>query len=166
VFKSGQLSAAKRFLMWEIAFRTKQGKAVMPDYQSMALRWADYRPSKTSVLCACLVGIFATLSVGFGWGGWVMGDAAQDQATQAVLGARAELAASVCVHQFLGGTKASAQLASLKNTNPWRRASFVEEGGWVTLPGTEKPVAGAAGLCAQQLMKAKLPLARAAGTSE
>jgi hypothetical protein len=135
----------------------------MPDYVNMVVEWVDYRPSKTAVFCVCLAGIVATLSVGFGWGGWVMGDAAQQRATETAWGARAELAASVCVHEFLGGIKAPARLALLKDTYPWKRTSFIEDGGWATLPGDEKPVAGAAGLCVRQLIGQELPPGRAAG---
>ncbi len=92
------------------------------------------------------------------------GGTAQEMAMQAAAGARAELAAAVCIHQFVKGTNATSQLASLKGTDPWKRDTFIEEGGWVTLPGVEKPVTGAASLCAQQLMDAKLP-PKAAGTS-
>jgi hypothetical protein len=123
----------------------------------MARRWGDYRASKALVFWSCIASIAATLIVGFGWGGWVRGGTAQEMATKAATGARAELAAAVCIHQFVNGANATTQLASLKEADTWKRDSFIEEGGWVTLPGGEKPVAGAASLCAQQLMDAKLP---------
>ena len=136
----------------------------MADKPSISRRWANYRASKAVVVWACAGSVLATLIVGFGWGGWVKGGTAQEMATKAAADARAELAAAVCIHQFAKGTMATSQLALLQGVESWKRDSFIEEGGWVTLPGVERPVAGAANLCAQQLLDAKLP-AKPAGTS-
>src|SRR5256885_12120017 len=105
--------------------------------QSLARRWEDYRATKTFVAWSCAGSIAATVILGFGWGGWVRGATAQEMATKAATGARAELAASVCVHDFLDGTTAASKLASLQATDSWKRTSFIEEGGWVTLHGAE-----------------------------
>ena len=45
-------------------------------------------------------------------------------------------------------------LASLARTDSWKRGDFIEKGGWLTLPGIEKPVSGAADLCAKRLTDA------------
>jgi hypothetical protein len=131
---------------------------------SVSRRWRDYRASKAVLIWSCAASIVVTMIVGFSWGGWVRGGTAQDMATKAAAEARTELAAAVCLHKFVNGPNATAQLASLKGTDSWKRDAFIEEGGWVTLPGVEKSVTGAASLCAQQLMDAKLP-AKAAGSS-
>ena len=136
----------------------------MADKPSISRRWRDYQASKAVVFWCCAASVVATMVVGFGWGGWVKGSTAQDMAATAAAGARAELAAAVCLHRFVNGPNATAQLASLKGTDSWKRDAFIEEGGWVTLQGVEKSVTGAASLCAQQLMDAKLP-AKAAGAS-
>jgi hypothetical protein len=65
---------------------------------------------------------------------------------------------AVYLHQTVNGVNATTQLASLKGAESWKRDTFIEEGGWVTLPGVEKPVTGAASLCAQQLLDGMLPL--------
>jgi hypothetical protein len=136
----------------------------MADKPSLARRWGDYRASKALVFWSCVASVVATLIVGFGWGGWMRDGTAQEMATKAAAGARAELAAAVCLHQFVNGANATTQLASLKGADSWKRDAFIEEGGWVTLPGVEKPVTGAASLCAQQLIDAKLP-PKAVGTT-
>lgn len=137
----------------------------MTDKPSMTRRWEDYRATKAVVFWSCVASVVATMVVGFGWGGWVRGGTAQEMATKAAADARTELAASVCLHQFVNGPHAKSQLASLKGVDSWKRDSFIEAGGWVTLPGAEKPVAGAARLCADQLLDAQLPLAKGADTS-
>ncbi len=78
-------------------------------------------------------------------------------ATTAADGARAQLAAVECVGRFEKAPDASAQLASLKKTEAWNRDDFIKNGGWVTLPGMKEPLSGAAVICVQRLMSAKLP---------
>jgi hypothetical protein len=138
----------------------------MPDDRSIAQRLKAFRGSKTQMFwfgAACAV---ATIVVGFAWGGWVTGGTAREMATNSAAGARADLAAAICVHQFSLGPDATAKLASLKGTESWKRSEFIEKGGWVALPGMEKPVKGAADLCARQLMEAGLPPPmKAAGTA-
>jgi hypothetical protein len=130
----------------------------MADKQSIAHRWQNFSASKTFVFWSCAASIVATLIVGFGWGGWVRGGTANDMASRAAADARAELASIICVSRFASGEDAAGQLALLKATDSWKRDTFVEDGGWVTLPGVERFVAGAASLCAQQLMNTTLPL--------
>ena len=117
----------------------------------------SYRPSKTVFFWSCLACVAATMIVGFNWGGWVTGGTATQMATSAADRARAELTASVCVTQFDRGTDKTAMLASLVGTDSWKRADFIEKGGWVSLPGIDKAVSGAADLCAKQLTDAIPP---------
>ena len=131
--------------------------------QGIGKRWDSYQPTKALAAWLCVISVAATMIVGFGWGGWVRGSTAQDVATKAASGARAELAAAVCVHQFVAGTDATTRLASLRGTESWKRDTFIEEGGWVTLAGADKPVAGAAGLCSQTLMDLPVKAAATAG---
>jgi hypothetical protein len=125
------------------------------DKDSLAGRWAHYRATKTQIFWACAACVVATLIVGFTWGGFVTGSSAREMAAKSAATARADLAASVCMHQFSTGPDATAKLASLKGTDSWKRTDFIEQGGWVTLPGVEKSVKGAAELCARQLIEAE-----------
>lgn len=137
----------------------------MSAQESLFRRWEDYRASKTVVFWCCAGCAVATVIVGFAWGGWVTGGNAGLMATQAATEARAELAATICVERFTKGPDATAKLASLKGIeDSWKQDKFIEEGGWVTLPGTVNPIDGAAALCARQLIDAK-PMAKAASTS-
>ena len=116
-------------------------------------RAQGYRPSKTVFFWSCLGCAAATIFVGFNYGGWVTGGTATQMAASAADHARTELAATVCVSQFdKAGDKVA--LASLARTDSWKRGDFIEKGGWLTLPGLEKPVSGAADLCAKRLTDA------------
>jgi hypothetical protein len=136
----------------------------MLENQSVLRRWENYRASKAVVFWACAGCIVATLIIGFTWGGWVTGGAAERMATQGATAARADLAATICVSRFETGPDAVVNLASLKASDSWTRSDFIEKGGWATLAGTEKPVSGAANLCAQRLMEAT-PTTKAPGVS-
>ena len=136
----------------------------MPGSTSLGGRIGIYRASKTAVFWACAGCAVATMIVGFSWGGWVTGGTAAQTAANAVTAARAELAAAICVDRFDKGPDAADKLVALKATNSWKRRQFIEDGGWVTLPGLDKPVDGAAALCAQGLVDS-IPPMKAAGTS-
>jgi hypothetical protein len=129
----------------------------MANDRSLSQRWQEYRPSKAALFWSCLGCVVLTLLIGFTWGGWVTGGTATERADKAAAQARAELAATVCVEQFLNASDARAQLASLKKTMSWQRDDFVEKGGWATPPGLDKPVTSAAELCAERLATTELP---------
>jgi acetyl-CoA acetyltransferase len=106
---------------------------------------------------SCVGCIVLTMIVGFAWGRWVTGGTATRMAADAAKQARAELVAAVCVERFLGASDAPAQLAALKEESNWTRDDFIDKGGWTKLPGLDKTVPQAAGLCAERLADASLP---------
>jgi len=118
-------------------------------------RWETYRASKATLLWSCAACAVATMIVGFAWGGWVTGGTAEKMSEAAASTARAELAAAMCVSRFMSGTDMVAQLATLKAANSWNRDDLIDKGGWTTPPGVEKPIKGAADLCAKRLLEAK-----------
>jgi hypothetical protein len=119
---------------------------------NLTQRWERLQATKTQVFWASAASVVATLIVGFTWGGWVTGGTANERAATAATEARAQLAATVCVERFAKGPDAIAQLAALKSSDSWKRDTFIEAGGWATLTGMDKPVAGAASLCVKELM--------------
>jgi hypothetical protein len=127
----------------------------MQNPKNLMKRFEDFQASKTMLFWAMVAAAIITMTIGFGWGGWVTGGTADQMATKAAASARAELAANICVDRFAKGPDATAKLVSLKATDSWKRRQVLEEGGWVTLPGTDKPVAEAAELCAERLVEAK-----------
>jgi hypothetical protein len=115
-------------------------------------RWEKLQASKAQLFWACAGCVVAAIVVGFTWGGWVTGGTAAQMAAKAANDARAQLAADICVERFAKGPDANAQLTALKNSDTWKRDSFIESGGWATMAGMDKPISGAASLCAQQLL--------------
>ncbi len=135
------------------------------DKKSTGQRWDEFRPSKTMWFWSCVSCVIATIIVGFWFGGWVTGGSARDMASDAADQARARLVADVCVERFSQSPDFGAQLASLKDTSSYQRDDIIEEGGWVTLAGMEKPLADAADLCAERLVTMEAP-AQAAAVAE
>jgi hypothetical protein len=137
----------------------------MAEGKSLSQRFDDYHPSKTVLFWSCAGCIVATMIVGFSWGGWVTGGTAEDMATDALEQGRAEVAAVVCVKEFMNGAEARMQLASLKDTrSSWQRENFIEEGGWAMVAGQEYD--DAAELCAERLIEMEAPPAQEAATTE
>lgn len=128
-------------------------------------RLEDYRPSKSLYAWSCIGCIIGTLIVGFTWGGWMTARSAQEKADKAASSARAELAAAMCVNRFETAADVEAQLALLKKTDGWDQSSFIRKGGWTIAPDTKEAVTGAATLCAEQLMNAKIPEPKAPATA-
>jgi hypothetical protein len=118
-------------------------------------RWETYRASKATLFWSCAACAVATIIVGFAWGGWVTGGTADKMSSSAASSARAELAAAMCVNRFMGGTDVTAQMAALKASDSWKRDDLLDKAGWTTPPGVEKPIQGAADLCAKHLLEAK-----------
>ncbi len=129
----------------------------MVNNTSLARRWEAYRPSKGIWLWSCVACIVATMVIGFTWGGWVTGGTATSLAAEAASGATAQLAAADCVSRFDSGPDATAQLAALKKADSYERSELIKKAGWATMPGSKDPVAGAADICARQLVSAKPP---------
>jgi hypothetical protein len=94
---------------------------------------------------------------GFWLGGWVTGDTAASMTEKAANASRAELAAAVCVERFVAAPDFRAQLTALEKKNRWQRDNFIDDGGWTTFAGMQRPVKDAGTLCAEQLLAMETP---------
>ena len=80
--------------------------------------------------------------------------------------ARAEVAvahalAPFCVERFQNQKDASAKLAELKKQDQYEQGTFIEKGGWATMPGSSAPNSDAAKVCAEILTKKQEILTKA-----
>jgi alpha/beta superfamily hydrolase len=137
----------------------------MTDGKSMGQRFEDWCPSKTVLFWSCAGCVVATLIIGFSWGGWVTGGTAQEMAEDAAEQGRAQVAAAVCVENFMSAADAGVQLTSLKGTSSsWQRENFIEDGGWAKVDDQEYD--DAAELCADRLIEMEPPATQEAATTE
>jgi hypothetical protein len=96
------------------------------------------RPSRTTLVWACVLSALTPIGIGFFWGGWVTSGEAHRMAMSAVNKARTELATEVCFHRFLAAPDAAAHLAALRSADPWARGDLLIRDGWTAIPGTSK----------------------------
>jgi hypothetical protein len=101
------------------------------------------------------VGVVATLVVGFGWGGWMLGSSAKTLADSTANSAVVAAIAPICVEQFQRSADAANNLTTLKKTDAWQQATFVEKGGWAMMPGSKAVDSGVPQACAAILNAAK-----------
>jgi hypothetical protein len=97
-------------------------------------------------------GAVATMIVGFNWAGWTLDGTAKERAAWAVIAALAP----ICVDRFRQATEVTANLNALNKINyAVDRATFVEKGGWATMPGAASADSAVAQACAEMLVNMK-----------
>jgi hypothetical protein len=107
--------------------------------------------SFTRLLQGAAAGAVATLVIGFNWGGWVTGGTAKEMTQKSVSSALVSALAPICVDKFQHSVDAAANLTELKKVNSRQQGSFVEKGGWATMPGGETANSAVAESCATAL---------------
>lgn len=98
-----------------------------------------------------VIGAVAVTVVGFSSFDWQLGSTAEqmaaDRAQTAVIG----VLTPICVEKFQHQANATAKLAEFNKSSSWDRASFIEKGGWATMPGSKTPNSAVASACAERL---------------
>jgi hypothetical protein len=107
------------------------------------------------LLQGAAVGVVATLAVGFGWGGWMLGSSARTLADNTASSAVVAAIAPICVDQFQRSADAANNLTALKKIDSWQQAAYVEKGGWAVMPGSKAADSGVPQACAALLSAAK-----------
>lgn len=105
--------------------------------------------------------VAVTLIAGFGFAGWVTGGTAQEMATSAAAEARHELAAAVCVEDFMKAADSGKRLQSVKDATWYERDKLVLAGGFATMPDRSEPDSIVASMCAAQLAELEMKTASA-----
>src|SRR5208282_1473015 len=105
------------------------------------------------------LGAFATLGIGFSWGGFMLGSTAKtlaDSTANSTASSSVVAAiAPICVDQFQRSADAAYNLTALKKTSRWEQAAYIEKGGWATMPGSKAADSGVSQACAAILSSLK-----------
>jgi alpha/beta superfamily hydrolase len=110
-----------------------------------------------SVLWGAAAGAIALAIVGFSWGGWVTGGAAETLAKSRAATAVVAALTPICVEKFRQAADASANLVEMKKAAyVWDQSKFLEKGGWATMPGSTEPNSAVAKACAESLGSEKV----------
>jgi hypothetical protein len=115
-------------------------------------RWSNAKLKKSVVFWIAVGAIVLTLFLGFTRGGWTTGGSARQMAEASAQNAVVERLAAICVAQFNADAQRAAKLEELKASTSYKRATFVTEQGWATMPGETAPDRQVANACANQLM--------------
>jgi hypothetical protein len=100
-------------------------------------------------------GAVALAIIGFTWGGWATESGANKTANMQAEAAVVAVLAPICVEQFQQSPNSANQRELLIQVNSWEQRSFVEERGWATMPGSDKPLSDVASACAILISKLK-----------
>ena len=107
--------------------------------------------SLTRLLQGAAIGAVATLIVGFYWGGWVTSSHAKDMVERSTTSAVVTALSPICVDKFQRSAEATTNMAELKKVSSYQQGSFIEKGGWATLPGSDSANSAVARACAEML---------------
>ncbi|MEQ9814889.1 MAG: hypothetical protein RLO50_19085 [Azospirillaceae bacterium] len=90
--------------------------------------------------------------VGFTWGGWVTGGTAAENAAEAAAQGRTDLAAAICVQNFMADENARENLGRLTElTSTFQQREIIEEGGWAMMPNRDEAARATLTLCARMV---------------
>ncbi len=92
-------------------------------------------------------------TVGFAWGGWVTGGTAHQMAMKEADTAVVKVLAPICVDKFQRAPDMAANLTAFKAASSYQQATFISDGGWATMVGSDKPYSGTARACAEMVSK-------------
>lgn len=105
------------------------------------------------VLLGAVGGAVALAIVGFGWAGWVTGGTAETMAKKQAKSATVAALAPICAARFQAESDFDAKLSELNDTRAYQRSTFIEKGGWATMPGSEKGDRDVAKACADMIIE-------------
>ena len=89
--------------------------------------------------------------------GWVVtSNSAKAQAYEVATAAVVDRLAPISVVQFMQDPNRVARLKELKALDSWKRADYVKEQGWATMPGEKESDYNVANECAKRLMDLKM----------
>lgn len=91
-----------------------------------------------------LFGAVIAMIVGFAWGGWSTQRTAQAMTAEAVLAGQS----AICVAQFMKHPNNAEAMKAFEAYSSWKKAEFIEKGGWDKMPGQDKADAAVARACA------------------
>jgi hypothetical protein len=109
-------------------------------------------PSLKPGIWGAVIGAIAISVVGFSSFGWTLGSTAERMAKERGQTAVVDVLAPICVEKFQHQADAATKLIEFRKvSSSWDRRSFIEKGGWATMPGTDAPISAVVTACAERL---------------
>ncbi|MEP3048893.1 MAG: hypothetical protein ABJL55_21320 [Roseibium sp.] len=98
-------------------------------------------------------GAIALAIVGFGWGGWMTSSSAEKLSNKQSIAATTSALTPYCVRNSQDDPKSTDVLAEIEKASSYKKRGIVEEAGWATPLGAEKPDRALAAACLLALTK-------------
>src|SRR5271154_5828969 len=132
-------------------------ESFLPDWEDSLIPTSAWYQGESlkQLLQGAALGAFATLGIGFRWGGFMLGSTAKMLADSMASSAVVAAVAPICVDQFQHSADAANNLTALKKASTWEQATNVEKGGWATMPGSKAADSGVSQACAAILSSLK-----------
>jgi hypothetical protein len=108
-------------------------------------------PGIKPAVWGAVVGAAGISIIGFSSLGWTFGGTAEQMANQRAEVAVVAALTPICVAKFEAQTDAAIKLVAFKKIASWNQHSFIEKGGWATMPGSHTPNSAVAEACAEKL---------------
>jgi hypothetical protein len=109
--------------------------------------------SPKRLIQGCVVGVVATLVIGFGWGGWNIDSTVKEKVSTASETATVTALAPICAERFTHAAETdSAMVDELKAVRSWERDRHLMKGGWATFAGGAEPDYKVATACADLIV--------------
>ena len=94
-----------------------------------------------------ICGTVIAMIIGFALGGWTTAGTTKTMTEDAVLASQA----AICVAQFMKEPNHEEKLKEFEKVDSWKKAQFIEKGGWDKMPGQEKAEYAVARACSDGL---------------
>ncbi len=92
-------------------------------------------------------GAIALAIVGFSWGGWMTASSATEMSSKQSVAATTKALTPYCVLKSQGDPKSVDLMAEINEASSYKRRGIVEEAGWATPLGADKPNRALAEAC-------------------
>lgn len=106
-----------------------------------------------SAIMGAGAGAVALAVIGFGWGGWMTGGSAAEMSSKESKAAVVAALTPYCVQKSQVDPNSTDVMEKLKEASTFQRRGIVEEAGWATPLGAEKPDRALAEACQIALTK-------------
>ncbi len=125
----------------------------MESTPNLRKRWRDAQPTKTMLFWACVVSAVLTMVIGFYWLGWMSAGDAQAAAEAMSRDAVVQRLVPICVAQFNQDPDKSLKLVEMSEKGAYQQGQFVQDQGWATISGVDKPDRKVADACTKLLLE-------------
>jgi len=131
IWENGQVVAGADDLIQLIGGKVIVGKNITTSFKEVLSMKPEAEVRVKYGVWGIVVGAVIAMIIGFAFGGWTTSGTTKTMTQEAVLASQA----AICVAQFMAQPNHAEKLKELAKIDSWKRAEFIEKGGWDKMPG-------------------------------